>query len=288
MPEEEIQRYTVSHTTQYDFSAPVFLEPHFLRFKPKTTAHQRLTSFQLAIDPHPVGHSEITGPQDNLAQSCWFENEHRRLRVHAHSEVDVVQYNPFDFLILPITARHLGQHYSNDLLPLLGIYLEHEPATEDLRQYAEKLLKDTSFEILGFLIELNQQIHQDFQKEMRHSGPAHHPSQTFGSRSGSCRDLTVLFMHICRNYGLASRFVSGYLYHDELEDSHELHAWAEVYLPGGGWRGFDPTVGLATSGIHIAVATSHNADFTMPVKGTFRGEAEARLTTSVTVARLNS
>ena len=98
-------------------------------------------------------------------------------------------------------------------------------------------------------------------------------ADTLRCGTGSCRDLTVLFMEVCRSQGLAARFVSGYQAGDPGQQDRELHAWPEVYLPGGGWRGFDPTLGLAVTDQHIAVACSWHPAGAAPVVGTIRGTA---------------
>ena len=104
-------------------------------------------------------------------------------------------------------------------------------------------------------------------------------------KKGSCRDLTVLAMAICRNVGIASRFVSGYLYIPSAR-GHELHAWFEVYIPGGGWNGFDSMIGLAVQNNHIAVVTTANPDHSVPITGSIRGSAKSKLTTKVQVKKL--
>ena len=91
------------------------------------------------------------------------------------------------------------------------------------------------------------------------------------TRTGACRDLTVLFMECCRSLGLAARFVSGYQEGDKGTDRRYMHAWAEVYLPGGGWRGFDPTHGIAVTDRHVAVASGPTPATAAPISGTFRG-----------------
>jgi transglutaminase-like putative cysteine protease len=105
---------------------------------------------------------------------------------------------------------------------------------------------------------------------------------------GSCRDFTVLFMEACRAVGLAARFVSGYEEGDSTVLERDLHAWAEVYIPGGGWRGFDPTHGLAVADRHVALVASAFPQFTAPVTGSTQegGRVSSRLTTEVRVKRL--
>ena len=105
---------------------------------------------------------------------------------------------------------------------------------------------------------------------VRPHGAALSPEATWGERTGACRDLAPLFNEVCRLVGLPARFVSGYGYSDFLDERH-LHAWSEVYLPGAGWRGFDPTIGLAVADRHIAVAAARDPEDTAPTSGTYRG-----------------
>ena len=117
---------------------------------------------------------------------------------------------------------------------------------------------------------------RDFVYEFRPSGAPNQPQETLASKRGSCRDWAILYMAAARAVGLAARFVSGY-YFDEKPELAELHAWVEVYIPGGGWRGFDPSLGLACYGHHIALATGASAAVTAPIQGTFKGDARAEM-----------
>ena len=99
------------------------------------------------------------------------------------------------------------------------------------------------------------------------------PLETFASKRGACRDLAVLFMDACRSLGIASRFVSGYIHEPGRIGTSELHAWAEVYLPGGGWRGYDPSRGIAVSDQHIPVATGPEPQWAAATEGFFIGNA---------------
>jgi transglutaminase-like putative cysteine protease len=99
---------------------------------------------------------------------------------------------------------------------------------------------------------------------------------------GSCRDFTVLYMALCRSLGLACRFVSGY-HIAESQAEAELHAWAEVYLPGAGWRGFDPTYGVAVQENHIALSASPYPEFCLPISGHYKGLANSKLETKIQI-----
>ncbi len=123
---------------------------------------------------------------------------------------------------------------------------------------------------IAALVKLNQTIQKTFQYRMREEAGVQPPASTLYKRSGSCRDYATLFIETCRCMGLASRFVSGYLHAPATEAGHaSTHAWAEVYLPGTGWKGFDPTSGVITGSQHIAVAVARNPETIPPVSGSF-------------------
>ena len=124
----------------------------------------------------------------------------------------------------------------------------------------------------AFLMQLADRIHHDFQHVGRFEGEPMAPEETLAGRSGACRDTAMLFVAACRSQGLAARFVSGYSIHHPPEvTEHELHAWAEVYLPGAGWRGYDPSLGLAVADGHMVLATAPDHRLAAPVTGTYRG-----------------
>jgi transglutaminase-like putative cysteine protease len=157
------------------------------------------------------------------------------------------------------------------------------PWIADIRQAGKEL--DT----LVFLDCLNSRITRDIQYLARDEPGVQPPSLTIDRRNGSCRDMATLFIEACRHCGLASRFVSGYLVSNAaVEDLATTHAWAEVYLPGAGWRGFDPTSGKLVAGDHIAVAVHRHPEAIPPVSGGFVGPSEPfpRMDVAVQVRRL--
>jgi transglutaminase-like putative cysteine protease len=137
------------------------------------------------------------------------------------------------------------------------------------------------------LTTLNTRIANGFRYQTREEPGVQSPAQTLSSGTGSCRDFATLFIESCRQCGLASRFISGYVVNETAFPwNTATHAWAEVYLPGSGWRGFDPTSGLLVSGDHIAVAVHRHPEAIPPVYGSFVGaqNTQAILTVEVNVA----
>jgi transglutaminase-like putative cysteine protease len=128
----------------------------------------------------------------------------------------------------------------------------------------------------AFLIALADTIHHGFHHVGRPEGDPLEPEQTLAGRTGACRDTAMLYVAACRSLGLAARFVSGYSMHHPPEVSeHELHAWAEVYVPGGGWRAYDPSLGLAVADGHVVLATAPDHRLAAPVSGSYRGTGVA-------------
>lgn len=130
---------------------------------------------------------------------------------------------------------------------------------------------------------LNARLHRQIRHEIRDSGQPPAPEITLRRGRGACRDLTVLFMAACRSQGLAARFVSGYQKGDGNRPRRYMHAWPEIYLPGGGWRGFDPTLGLAVADQHVAVAAAARPEAAAPLEGHFHGATTSTLEAEVRI-----
>jgi transglutaminase-like putative cysteine protease len=137
--------------------------------------------------------------------------------------------------------------------------------------FIQPVVDEAAGETTAFLTKFVLLIYEQFDKIARETGAPLAPDETLARRRGACRDLAVLFMEGCRAVGLAARFVSGYMWSEELTEKHNLHAWVEVFIPGGGWRGFDPSTGLAVTERHIAIATAANPFDAAPISGAFRG-----------------
>jgi len=279
-------KYKISHDTQYTFSTPVFPEPHYLRLRPQVTPHQRVDAFALHISPTPTGISHLRDGENNLIDFCWFDGEHNHLRIRAESLVTIAEHNPFHFILYPDTALTLPFSYTDQQRKVLHTALLAAPIGADLLAYGPRLLAAAHFQTTNFLTQITREIQADFTSIYRETGPPLPPDQTFTDRVGSCRDLSWMLIHLLRTMGLAARFVSGYNYIDADDPEFELHAWVEVFLPGAGWVGFDPTHGLVAGMSHIPLVASADFENTMPVSGTIRGSARSTLTSTLVIERL--
>jgi transglutaminase-like putative cysteine protease len=280
--------FTIEHRTEYHFTRPVFFEPHHLRFCPRSDGSQRVVRYELQIDPSPAGTTQAYDLNGNLITVAWFNELHDRMVIRSFAEVETLRENPFDFVITAGSGR-LPVGYQpwelSTLAPALrrsAVPIHVDPA----RELAEQLREASRGEVVSFVSRLTETICHRFKRVQREQGLPWPPATTIEQRQGACRDLAVLWVDICRAVGLAARFVSGYYEGDPTREKHFLHAWGEVYLPGAGWRGFDPTNGLAITDRHVAVAASADPQHAAPVTASYRGNnVEAELYADVIVER---
>ncbi|MGI9533794.1 MAG: transglutaminase family protein [Thermodesulfobacteriota bacterium] len=265
--------YKINHITKYEYDKKVFLEPHILRLYPRNDSVQKLHEFSYHIQPEPVDKSVNLDIDGNNNIIIWFDDIHKGLEITTTCKVETKRTNPFDFIVTDVSAIQLPVKYPKEYEIILKPYIvNYTKPTKKLVDFANLILKNSSSSTMCFLFNLSSYIHQNFEKTEREFGPPHPFEQTLKEAKGSCRDLTVLFMDACRIFGLATRFVSGYHLSDYVKEGNDLHAWAEVYLPGGGWRGYDPSLGLAVSSYHIALASGYHPSLAAPVSGTYRGD----------------
>ena len=280
--------FAIRHSTCFTYDRPVFLEPHTLRLQPRGDGVQRLTRFALEVSPQPAGSSQCLELDGNAAMRLWFEGEHPSLTFTAASEVETAPRNPFDFF-LDSGALQLPLRCADNLVPLLAPYRIPRSPEGEVAELARGIAGEAGDHTLPFLSALNTHLHQTCAQIFRADGDPLPPERTLDLRQGACRDLTVLFMEACRCQGIPARFVSGYQADAPEEERRDLHAWAEVYLPGAGWRGYDPTQGLSVVDRHVALAAGPTHEQARPTEGTFRGtgavsrmEAEISIQTSST------
>jgi transglutaminase-like putative cysteine protease len=154
---------------------------------------------------------------------------------------------------------------------------------ESVKQYAKSIAASVQWNTLWFLTALSRQIFQTCRQVIRPYGPPWPSERTLSSLEGSCRDLAVLFCDLCRVMGIAARFVSGYECASADSQDSYMHAWAEVYLPGIGWRGYDPSRGIAVANGHVAVAAGFDHDLASPVAGWYSGGSGSQLEASLSL-----
>ena len=187
--------------------------------------------------------------------------------------IDVDEENPFAFIISPEASEYpftYGHDIDAELAPL-GTTLYPRDAERVFAWLDPFWHPGRRVGTLELLQEINKAIYRDIKYQRRERKGVQSPAETLEKGSGSCRDFAALFMEGCRVLGLAARFVSGYMYSEEITGRMSMHGWAEVYLPGAGWRGFDPSWGILAASQYIPVAVTRHPEHAPPISGRYFG-----------------
>jgi len=266
--------FQIRHSLSYRYGRPVFLEPMTVRLSPRRDVSQRVISHQFKVREPASGACQVVEADGNDAWVLWFADQRDQLELAVAMEVDTLRANPFDWILTDIAQQSLPVRYSEaERLSLAGCLASaHGPIAAPVAAWAADLAQQVEGNTLAFLMELAATIHRDFHHIGRLDGDPQPASETLASRQGACRDTAMLYVEACRCLGLAARFVSGYSMHHPPEvTEQELHAWAEVYLSGGGWRGYDPSLGLAVADGHLVLAAAPDHRLAAAVSGSYRG-----------------
>jgi transglutaminase-like putative cysteine protease len=279
-----MRRLDISHVTEYLFSAPVSLQQHRLLLRPREDHNVRIESSILEIVPaHRLQWKRDV--LDNSVAVVSFPVPSDRLRISSSVAIQHYDENPFDFLVDDYAVMHPFEYAIAEQADLAPFQEAVYPADRDAVHYwLDGLGLRMPVETFTLLDRMNRDIASRFVYQLREDVGVQPPAQTLRLGTGSCRDFAALFTEACRQLGLASRFISGYLYAEATEAGNaSTHAWAEVYLPGAGWKGFDPTSGEVTGNRHIAVAVARHPEAVPPVAGSYIGSASQRPLLSVAV-----
>ncbi|MBK1723597.1 transglutaminase family protein [Thiocystis violacea] len=279
-----MQRYRILHRTYYNFPAEVVLEPHAVRLRPRESHELRIESSSLTITPSATlrWHRDV---EDNSVAIATFATPTSQLLIE--SEVVIQQSNPapLDFLVDENAVNYPFVYPAADKA-VLAPYMDSPRDAGVLADWVATIWKPGEpLQTYTLLERLSSQIQQRFRYEAREAPGVQTPAQTLSLGTGSCRDFACLFMEAARHLGFAARFVSGYLQvPPSSTDLGSTHAWAEVYLPGAGWKGLDPTLGELAGPKHIAVAVARLPDSVPPVAGAYLGPPGATLDVGVWVS----
>jgi transglutaminase-like putative cysteine protease len=216
--------------------------------------------------------------ENNLAW-VYFSEATDEFTVRADFAVETFDRNPFDFL-LRLDAMKYPFAYTEAESAMLAPFLTLTDERRKLLQnWLSDVLPDAPDDTIGRISAISSAVREQIKYGERLEEGIQSPDETLASGSGTCRDLAVLMMTICRSLNIAARFVSGYLYDPSVEEGQtagSLHAWTEVFLPGGGWRGFDPTHAIMVDEHFIPVASGRRPENLNPITGTFFGSKKAR------------
>jgi len=278
--------YKIIHRTYYNYSSDVLLGVHHLLLRPRESHDLRIESFILKSRPEAKisWHRDV---EDNSVAIATFFESTRQLFIE--SEVIIQQYNesPLDFLVSDYAIDYPFEYKETDKFSLSPYMVLPDADTRELlTNWIFNVYKDNEqIQTYTLLQRLATYINQSLVYKVREEPGVQTVKQTLSLSSGSCRDFAQLFMEAVKCLGLATRFVSGYLYAPLMsEQIGSTHAWAEVYLPGAGWKGFDPTIGDIVGKDHISVAVSRLAESVPPISGLFTGDANTTLDVGVWVS----
>jgi transglutaminase-like putative cysteine protease len=280
-----LRRLQIDHVTEYHFPSVVTLLPHRLLLRPRENHGLRIASSSLTISPAHRARWQRDA-LDNSVTVANFTEPAATLRIASQVVIEHYDEAPLDFVVEDYAVSHPFAYRAVESAELAPLRV---PAWPDDRLAVEGWLRGLSLgagkmETFALLDVLNRSVCRDLRYEVREEPGVQSPAQTLARGAGSCRDFAALFLDACRHLGLASRFVSGYhtSYASEAGGG-STHAWTEVYIPGPGWKGFDPTAGLVTGSEHIAVAVARHPETVPPVSGSYLGPAEPRPTMLVSV-----
>lgn len=287
-----MKRYKIVHETQYNFSGLVQLQPHTLRLRPREGHELLIESSRLDISPLPIlrWHRDVEG---NSVATARFNGTTQILKIQ--SEIIIRQYDqtPHDFLVADYAVDYPFRYDDEDEV-LLGPYMSspYTAETSVLTNWIDDIWRPgEKIQTFALLLRLNQRIYQTLTYQKREEEGVQSAEQTLSLCSGSCRDSACLFMAAARKLGFAARFVSGYIYSgpttNSLDQTGSTHAWAEVFIPGAGWKGFDPTIGNIVGADHITVAVARLPESVPPISGSFHGPSGANMVVDVWVTELD-
>ena len=290
-------RVALHHHTSYRFDRAVSVSPHVIRLRPASHTRTPIHAYSLKIEPAQHFINWMQDPFGNFQARLVFPEKVRELSLTVDLVAEMTVINPFDFFVESYAEKYPFS-YEPTLCRELTPYLETQENGPLLNAWLEGVDRNKPQTIVDFLVELNRRLGQDIGYLIRMEAGVQTCEETLSKRSGSCRDSAWLLVQILRHLGLAARFVSGYLIQLTADlksldgpsgpeaDFTDLHAWAEVFVPGAGWIGLDPTSGLFAGEGHIPLACTPTPPSAAPVTG-YTDQCETEFDFGMKVTRIH-
>ena len=283
-----MKRIRITHTTEYFYKSPVTFGRHRALLRPREGHDVHIESSRLSIVPNAdvLWHRDIYG---NSVALMTFTEPGEKLSIISEVDVDLYEETALNCVIDPLAQSYPFQYPANEQLEIVPYRMPSYPHDGAVvQEWLRNIFTPGQFLSTSDLLnQLNTRIFESFQYIRREEAGVQLPCQTLASGAGSCRDFAVLMMEAARHWGFAARFVTGYIQLAEGEHG-ATHAWTEIYLPGAGWRGFDPTNNKLSGSEHVSVAVSREQETASPLSGSWSGDPNAfeRMNVSVQVAVL--
>ena len=289
-------KVALHHHTSYTYDRPINVGPQVIRLRPAPHARTPIESYSLRVTPENHFINWQQDPFGNFLARVVFEEKITHLTIDVDLVANMSVINPFDFFVEADAEKHPFK-YKADELEELKPYLVAEPVGQHLKAFLETIDHNHD-RTIDFLVNLNQKLEQHIEYAIRMEPGVQTCEETLESQKGSCRDSAWLLVQILRNLGLAARFTSGYLIQltpdvESLDgpsganvDFTDLHAWTEVFLPGAGWVGLDPTSGLLTGEGHLPLASTPKFTGAAAITGAI-DDCETEFDFGMTVTRIH-
>lgn len=274
-------KLSIKHSTRHRYEHPVSFSDHALFLRPLDSHRRHVSRFEVATTPESK-QRWVRDAYGNMVLNCNFGlTESTELAFDTRIELELQEDNPFDFILASHATAYPFSYREPDLSSLqsylaAGVGAGAHKALDWFYQAVPDPLQHR--DLVQFVSDINHAVRRDIRYVRRDEEGIQEPDTTLQLAAGSCRDMAVLFIAVLRQIGFAARFCSGYLYDPPVGPGGEhvynravgsMHAWAEVYLPGAGWKGFDPTNGILASSYFIPCAVSHDPKFIEPIQGQY-------------------
>lgn len=294
-------RVALNHRTRYNYDQATVIHPQVVRLRPGPHCRTPIHGYSLKVEPQSHFVNWQQDPHGNFLARFVFPERAKYLQIEVDLVADMTVVNPFDFFIEE-SATYFPFQYESWLSRELKPFLEtnHEGSQFDayLHSLRQDLLAAKETSTVHFLVAINQKLQQDISYTIRLEPGVQLPAETLERGTGSCRDTAWLLVQVLRQLGFAARFVSGYLIQlvpdvapldgpaGPTRDFTDLHAWTEVYLPGAGWVGLDPTSGLLAGEGHVPLAATPDPLSAAPISGSV-GPCEVEFSFEMSVTRIH-